>query len=92
MVRAKGDEIRSAEQWLAPFGIDIFAQDVHGALLGVLNFFSIFEVWYLVMLCLSLAYLTGSSKGKALAAITPAWAIPLLLSILRIKFSGGAGN
>lgn len=92
VVRAKGDEIQSAEQLMAPFGIDIFAQDVHGALLAVLNFFSIFEIWYLVILVLSLSYLTGSSKGKAFAAITPAWVIPLLLSILRVKFSGGANS
>jgi hypothetical protein len=91
-VRTKGDEIQSAEQLMAPFGADIFIQDVHGALLGFLNFFSIFEIWYLVVLGLSLAYLTGSSKGKAFAAITPAWVIPLLLVVVRAKFSPGASS
>jgi hypothetical protein len=92
VVRAKGDEIQSAEQLMAPFGIDIFVQDVHGAALAVLNFFSIFQIWYLVILVLSFAYMTGSSKGKAFAAITPAWVIPLLLSIVRVKFSGGPSS
>ena len=92
VVRAKGDEIQSAEQFMAPFGIDLFAQDVHGALLALMNFFSIFEIWYLIMLTLSLAYLAGTSKGKAFAAITPAWVLPLILSMLRAKFSGGAGS
>jgi hypothetical protein len=92
VVRAKGDEIQSPEQLMAPFGADIFIQDVHGAMLGFLNFFSIFEIWYLVILGLSLAYLTGSSKGKAFAAITPAWVIPLLLVIVRAKFSPGASS
>jgi hypothetical protein len=92
VVRAKGDEIQSPEQLMAPFGADIFIQDVHGAMLAFLNFFSIFEIWYLVILGLSLAYLTGSSKGKAFIAITPAWLIPLLLVIVRAKFSPGASG
>jgi Yip1-like protein len=92
VVRTKGDEIQSPEQLMAPFGADIFIQDVHGALLGFLNFFSIFEIWYLVILGLALAYLTGSSKGKAFAAITPAWVIPLLLVVVRAKFSPGASS
>jgi hypothetical protein len=90
VVRTKGDEIQSPEQLMAPFGADIFIQDVHGAMLGFLNFFSIFEIWYLVILGLALAYLTGSSKGKAFAAITPVWVIPLLLVVVRAKFSPGA--
>jgi hypothetical protein len=92
VVRTKGDEIQSPEQLMAPFGADIFIQDVHGVALAFLNFFSIFEIWYLVILGLSLAYLTGSSKGKAFAAITPAWVIPLLLVIIRARFSPGASS
>jgi hypothetical protein len=92
VVRTKGDEIQSPEQLMAPFGADIFIQDVHGALLAFLNFFSIFEIWYLVILGLSLAYLTGSSKSKAFIAITPAWLVPLLLAVVRAKFSPGASS
>jgi hypothetical protein len=92
VVRTKGDEIQSPEQLMAPFGADIFIQDVHGAMLAFLNFFSIFEIWYLVILGLSLAYLTGSSKGKAFAAITPAWLVPLVLAVVRAKFSPGASS
>jgi hypothetical protein len=92
VVRMKGDEIRSPEQLMVPLGADIFVQDVHGAMLAFLNFFSIFEIWYIVVLGLSLAYLTGSSKGKAFFAITPAWLIPLLLAVVRAKFSSGASG
>jgi hypothetical protein len=92
VVRTTGDEIQSPEQLMAPFGADIFIQDVHGAMLAFLNFFSIFEIWYLVILGLSLAYLTGSSKSKAFIAITPAWLVPLLLAVVRAKFSPGASS
>jgi hypothetical protein len=92
VIRVKGEELQSPEQLMAPFGGDIFIQEVHGAMLALLNFFSIFEIWYIVILWLSVAYLTGVSKGKAFAAITPAWLVPLLLALVRARFSPGASG
>ena len=87
-MRTKGDEITSQEQMSPAFGLDIFIP-AHGVLLTHLNFFSIFQIWSLVILALALAALTGSSKGKAFAAITPAWLIPLIFRIIGSLFSGG---
>ena len=87
VLRSKGDEIQSAEQLQPPFGLDIFTSDLHGPLLAILNFFSIFEIWYLVVLGLGLAVLTGSSKSKAFLAITPAWLLPLAYKIIASLFS-----
>ena len=83
VLRAKGDEITSQDQLTPPFGLDIFLQNIHGALLGLVNFFSIFEIWYLVVLTLALAYLGKSSKGKAFFAITPAWVLPLVIKVVQ---------
>lgn len=83
VLRAKGDEITSQDQLTPPFGLDIFLQNIHGALLGLVNFFSIFEIWYLVVLTLALASLGKSSKGKAFFAITPAWVLPLVIKIVQ---------
>lgn len=91
VLRVKGDEVTSQEQMTPPFGLDIFIP-AHGALLAVLNFFSIFEIWYLVVFGLALAFMTGSTKGKAFFAITPAWLIPLLLKIVGSFFTPGAGS
>ncbi len=93
VVRAKGDEIRSVEQLTPPFGLDIFFQDLHGVAHTLLNFFSIFEIWYLVVLTIGLAHLTRSSKGTAFAAATPAWIVPLLLRMIQAAFApGGNGS
>ncbi len=91
VLRVKGDEVTSQEQMTPPFGLDIFIP-AHGALLAVLNFFSIFEIWYLVVFGLALAFMTGSTKGKAFFAITPAWLIPLLLKIVGSFFTPGGGS
>jgi hypothetical protein len=88
VLHAKGDEITSQEQLTPPFGLDIFLQSIHGALLGLVNFFSIFEIWYLIVLTFGLAYLGKSSKGKAFFAITPAWLLPLLIKVIQGMFQG----
>jgi hypothetical protein len=72
VLHTKGDEITSQEQLTPPFGLDIFLQDIHGALFALVNYFSIFQIWYLIVLTLGLAYLAKTSKGKAFFAITPA--------------------
>jgi fumarate reductase subunit C len=57
--------------------------NAHGALFALLNFFSIFEVWYLIVLTLGLAALAKVSKGKAFFAITPAWVLLLLFRVVQ---------
>jgi uncharacterized membrane protein YgcG len=91
VLRTKGDEITSQEQMQPAFGLDIFIP-AHGVLLTLLNFFSIFEIWSMVILALALASLTGSSKGKAFAAITPAWLIPLIFRLIGAAFGGGGSS
>jgi Yip1 domain len=85
VVRARGEQIESIDQLRPPFGLDIFLPDLHGPALAFVGFFSIFEIWYLVALTVGLAYLTRSSKAKAFSAITPAWLIPLLLSVISVS-------
>lgn len=91
VLRSKGDEITSQEQMTPAFGLDIFVP-AHGVLLAILNFFSIFEIWSLVIMVLALASLAGSTKGKAFIAITPAWLIPLIFKMIGAAFGGGAGG
>jgi Yip1 domain len=91
VLRTKGDEITTQEQMSPAFGLDIFIP-AHGVLLTLLNFFSIFQIWSLVILALTLAALTGCSKGKAFAAITPAWLIPLIFRMIGAAFGGGGGS
>jgi len=92
VLRAKGDEITSQDQLTPPFGLDIFLQNIHGGLLGLVNFFSIFQIWYLIVLTLALAYLGKSTKGKAFFAITPAWLLPLVIRVIQGMFQSGQGN
>jgi hypothetical protein len=91
VLRTKGDEITSQDQMTPAFGLDIFVP-AHGVLLAILNFFSIFQIWSMVILALALASLTGATKGKAFAAITPAWLVPLIFRVIGAAFGGGGGG
>jgi hypothetical protein len=86
VLHAKGDSITSTEQMIPPFGLDIFFQGSKGMFFVLLNFFSIFQIWYLIVLALGLAYLTKSSKAKAFMAITPVWLLPLFFRLLGAMF------
>ncbi|HTW64638.1 MAG TPA: YIP1 family protein [Bryobacteraceae bacterium] len=92
VLHAKGDEITSQDQLTPPFGLDIFLQNIHGALLGLVSFFSIFEIWYLIVLTVALAALAKSTKGKAFFAITPAWVLPLIIKVVQGMLQGGQGS
>jgi hypothetical protein len=91
VLRTKGDEITSQDQMTPPFGLDIFIP-AHGVALAFLNFFSIFQIWYLVIFGLALAALAGSTKGKAFIAMTPAWVIPLIFRLIGAAFGGGGSS
>jgi VanZ family protein len=86
VLRIKGDPIESPEQLQPPFGLDIFMQGIHGATFAFVHFFSIFQIWYLVVLVFGLAYLTKSTRMQALFAITPVWLIPLGLAMIGAMF------
>jgi Yip1 domain len=83
VIRVKGDEITSQEQLTPPFGLDIFLQNIHGPLLGLVNFFSIFEIWYLTVLTIGLAALAKTTKGKAFFAISLSWVVPLIIKVVQ---------
>ena len=81
-LRMKGDDIQSLQELVPHFGLDLFLSDgANKQLAALLGYFSIFQIWYLVILALGLAFLTGISKGKAFAAITPIWFLGLMMRI-----------
>jgi hypothetical protein len=86
VLKSKGlDDIQSMKQLQVPLGLDIFV-NANGALGGLLNYFSIFTIWYIVMLVLSYAHLAKVSKGKAFFATMPPWVIGALFAMLGAMF------
>jgi hypothetical protein len=87
VLKTKGlDDIQSRQQLKVPLGLDIFV-NTSGALGGVLNYFSIFMIWYIVMLGLTYAHVAKVSKAKAFIATSPSWLVGLLFTVIGAIFS-----
>ena len=92
LVRANAEDIHTLRDLTQqPLGLDIFIH-TGGVLGSVLSFFSIFQVWLIVMIALSYSKLARVSKGKAFFATSPGWILGLIfyigIGIVSDKFYG----
>jgi hypothetical protein len=87
VIRLKGEELQSMQELRPAFGFDLLLADgANKYLHAALNYFSLFTVWYIVMLTLTLAAMAGISKGKAFAAIAPVWILGLVFAMVGAMF------
>src|SRR5947209_4538138 len=87
VLRSKSvDDIQSMRDLQPPFGLDIFVHDLPKVLQGVVGFFSVFQIWAIIMYALTFAALTRTSKGKAFFATSPAWIVGLIFAMIGSLF------
>ncbi len=85
ILRAKGDVSSMAELQPA-LGLDIFLPEgTNKFAVALLGYFSIFEIWWIVMMVLIFSAAFRVSKGKAFAVV-----LPLILLSLVFKLVGAA--
>ncbi len=86
ILRFKG-EISNANDVRPPLGLDIFLGDgANKVLAATLGYFSIFQIWWIVMLTLTYSVGFRVSKGKALTAVSPILILGFLLAIAGAVF------
>lgn len=86
ILKFKG-EITSTAELQPAMGLDIFMPEgANKMLTGLVGFFSVFQVWYFVMIVLIFAAAFKVSKGKALAVVSPLIVIGLLFRIVGAAF------
>ncbi len=83
IVKAKGDVSTMAEL-KPPLGLDIFlGEGTNKYLSAFLGYFTVFEIWWVVMIVLIFSAAFGVKKGKAFTAV-----VPLILLNLAFKMLG----
>ena len=83
VVRAKGDEVQTAEDLMPALGLDLLVRgDIGKPLLAALHFFSVFEFWFIAVLVIAFAALAKCSKLKAFWVTLPVWILGLIGSVL----------
>jgi hypothetical protein len=86
ILKFKGEITTTAELQPA-MGLDIFMPEGASKMLTALvGFFSVFQIWYIVMLVLVFAAAFKVSKGKALAVVSPIIIIGLLFRLVGAAF------
>jgi hypothetical protein len=81
ILRSKG-EISSIADLTPPLGLDILLPDgANKILAGFLGYFSIFQVWWIIMMILIVSAAFRVSKGKALAIVAPLILLSLIMRI-----------
>lgn len=88
ILRSKG-EVSSIAELTPALGLDIFVPaGANKFLAGFLGYFSIFQLWWIVMIVLIVSAAFRVSKGKALAIVTPLILVGLVLRIGLTIFRG----
>ena len=86
VVRAKGEPSTVAELQPA-FGLDMFLDEgTNRFLLAFLGYFSVFEIWWMVMALLVLSAGFGVSKSKAGLVLAPLVILGLILHLVSVAF------
>jgi len=86
IIKLKG-EINTMAELQPPLGLDIFLPETTNKyLMALVGFFSVFQIWYIVMLVLIFAAAFKVSKGKAFAAVCPILILTLLLKMMGAVF------
>jgi hypothetical protein len=86
IIRGKG-ELSTPAELQPPLGLDIFmAEGANKFLTALLGFFSVFQIWSIVMMVLIFAAAFKVPKGKAFAAVAPLLILTLLLKLLFTVF------
>lgn len=84
ILRAKGD-ISTLAELQPPLGLDIFMPEgANKYAVAFLGYFSLFEIWWIVMMVLIFSKAFRVSKGKAFGIVLP---LILLSLILRVVFA-----
>lgn len=81
VIKLRGS-LNSMKEMQPSFGFDLLLSDDAPRLLqGLLNYFSFFTIWYIVILGLGFAALAGVSKAKGFAMTAPVWLLGLVFAL-----------
>ena len=86
ILKAKG-EVSTTAELQPPLGLDIFMPEgANKIATGFLGYFSVFEIWWIVMMVLIFSTAFRTSKGKAFMAVLPLILLSILFRVVGAAF------
>lgn len=88
IIRARGGLIRTIDDLSPRLGLDLILTGLGKPLMLTLNYFSIFNLWHIVILTFGVASLCHCTKLRAFVATIPTWLLPLAFALSLLPFRG----
>lgn len=78
----KGNDIQTMQELQPALGLDMFLPEgTNKVLYAIVNYFSVFQIWYIIVLAIAFAAYTRTSKANGFMATAPTWILPLLFVV-----------
>ena len=86
VLTSKG-EVNGMQDLIPSFGLEmLLPEGTNKLLIGFVSFFSIFQLWHILILAIGFAALAKCGKGKALLITAPDWVIGLVFAVIGALF------
>jgi hypothetical protein len=86
VLKSKG-EVNGMQDLIPSFGLEmLLPEGTNKLLIGFVSFFSIFQVWHMLILAIGFAALAKCGKGKAFLITAPDWVIGLVFAVIGALF------
>lgn len=81
IIMLKGDNVQTVNDLSPGLGLDLLVRPESLPLMTLISYFTVFNLWHLIIIGLGLHYLSGCSKKRAFAATAIVWVLPLIVSV-----------
>ncbi len=88
IIRMKGAAVQTISDLSPYLGLDLLFTGLSKPMMLALNYFSIFNICYIVVLTATVATLGKCSKSKAFLAAIPIWILPLIFGLAVMLLKG----
>jgi hypothetical protein len=86
VLKSKG-EVNGMQDLIPSFGLEmLLPEGTNKLLIGFVSFFSVFQVWHMLILAIGFAALAKCGKGKAFLITAPDWVIGLVFAVIGALF------
>lgn len=81
IITLRADNVRTVQDLSPGLGLDLLVRPASAALAALVGYFTVFNIWHIIILGLGLHFLSGCTKKRAFAATALVWVFPLVLTL-----------
>jgi uncharacterized membrane protein YfhO len=81
VINLRANEPQKLSDLSPALGLDLVLNGLSKPMMALVSYFSVFNIWYIIVLSLGLSFLSGCAKSKAFLATIPNWLLPLGIAL-----------